>query len=244
MATAQMQQQPKQQPACKVCMAAGLGHQAHTHSTRGGFDPNQEHFILGQGWAVIRPLGRVTLCPHIRSTVCDNPMCFNGNGCVRFPDFAHTRQYCPCAWPGQIQQMQPVQMPPVEEELFVENIQHIHDCDEQDAIAEELEFQMRMDDFIDEQDLEQENLDWYVEHEHDTSRSAVHSRGELFGGCRCKDCKTIWKSPENRKIQKILKKIAQVEAAQLQFEKEGKVEQNREHLLEPGLIESLQKQLE
>lgn len=81
---------------CKVCQSIG---KPCNHQTRGDYFPKLEADVFLDKWPVVYSLGKVTDCPHIRCMVCPNKNCFNGkDGKIRYPEFAHTPGYCPCAW--------------------------------------------------------------------------------------------------------------------------------------------------
>ena len=83
-------------PICKVCQSAG---KPCNHQTRGDYFPQLESEVFLNGWPVVYSLGKTTDCPYIRCMVCPNKNCFNGkDGKIRYPEFAHTPGYCPCAW--------------------------------------------------------------------------------------------------------------------------------------------------
>lgn len=231
----QMIQTSPQTFHCKVCEHAGFKEQSCTHNTRGPSDPCTEMMICSGNWPLIRPLGGVTHCPILANTVCTNPMCFNGqNGVVRFPQYGHSRNYCPCAWPegwetnGPLGRMRysgiqwnnqgPIpmsfQLPIPNDEVYLEDIEQIVWEEIEDEYAKELDFQHRMDDFIETQDMEETNQ--MVEEEFS----------------------------KYQQIGKIQKKIKQIEKAHQQMKETGCVENNQQHLLEDGLINKLQKQLD
>ena len=177
---------PHQHIHCKVCAAAGLGRQAHTHNTRGHKNDLAAQQVIAGGWPIIKPLGAVTTCPWLGNTVCTNPNCFNGqNGVVRFPHYGHSIKYCPCKWPegweigGQLENMrytgidwnsvpafpaqyqQPVPQhnPHCEsliDELTVEDIEEIGIQEEEDEWGKELEFTQDMEDFCEIVELEEQ----------------------------------------------------------------------------------------
>lgn len=220
---------------CKVCEHAGWKEQSCTHTTRGPSNPYVEWMICAGNWPLIVPLGGTTQCPILANTVCTNPMCFNGqNGIVRFPQYGHSRNYCPCAWPegweknGPLESMRytgvrwnnqyPIpmgfQLSIPNDEVYLEDIDQMIWEEIEDEYAKELDFQHRMDDFIETQELEETNQ--MVEED---------------------------QKKQKRKV-KIQKRIKQVENARQQMENMGMVEENRIHLLEDGLVTQLQQQLD
>lgn len=231
----QMIQHSPQTFQCKVCEHAGFKEQSCTHNTRGPSDPFSEMMICAGNWPMLRPLGGVTQCPILANTLCTNPMCFNGqNGVVRFPQYGHSRNYCPCAWPEGWEKNGPLahkrysgiqwnnhgavpmsfQLPIPNDELYLEDIEQIAWEEIEDEYAKELDFQHRMDDFIETLDMEETNQ--MVEEEFS----------------------------KYQQIGKIQKKIKQIEKAHQQMKETGCVDNNRQHLLEDGLINKLQKQLD
>mgnify|MGYP001164921858 CR=1 FL=1 len=81
---------------CQVCKSAG---KPCDHATRGSYFPEREADVIMENWPVIKPFGKTTDCPYIRCMVCPNKNCFNGkDGIIRYPEFAHTKNYCPCDW--------------------------------------------------------------------------------------------------------------------------------------------------
>ena len=163
---------------CKVCEHAGFKDMSCTHNTRGPSDPYVEGMVYGGNWPLVRPLGGVTYCPILGNTVCTNPMCFNGqNGVVRFPQYGHSRNYCPCLWPdgwetnGPLERMKysgvkwdnqghiptSFQLPISNNVVYVEDIEQMTWDDIEDEYAKELNFQHKMDDFIEIQEMEETN---------------------------------------------------------------------------------------
>ena len=225
---------------CNVCKHAGFKQQSCTHNTRGPSDPYSEVMVCGGNWPLLRPLGGSTHCPILANTVCTNPMCFNGqNGVVRFPQYGHSRNYCPCVWPegwetnGPLEHLRysgirwnnqgphPMffQLPIPNEEVYLDDIEQMVWEEIEDEYAKELDFQHKMDDFIEIQDMEETNA---IVVEELTQKDKTWDK--------------------RKKILKIQKKIKQVEKTKQQMEINGMVEDNRIHLLENGLMEKLQKQ--
>ena len=226
---------------CKVCEHAGFKEQSCTHNTRGPSDPCAEGMICAGNWPLLRPLGGVTHCPILANTVCTNPMCFNGqNGVVRFPQYGHSRNYCPCAWPegwetnGPLAHMRysgvqwnnqgaiPMcfQLTIPRDEVYLEDIEQMAWDEIEDEYAKELDFQHRMDDFIETQEMEETNAVMLTE--------LAQKEGS---------------DTKKKKILKIKKKMNQVENANKKFQETGRVEDNQKHLLEDGLMDVLQKQI-
>ena len=238
----QMNQVSPQTFHCNVCKHAGFNEQSCSHNTRGASDPYAEGMVCGGKWPLILPLGGTTHCPILANTVCTNPMCFNGqNGVVRFPQYGHSRNYCPCAWPEGWETNGPLghmrysgirwnnlghipmcfQMPIPNEEVYLDDIEQIAWEEIEDEYAKELDFQHKMEDFIETQDMEETNQ--IVEEE-------LRQKEESWD--------------KRKKILKIQTKINQVKKTKLQMSLTGMVETNRAHLLEDGLIENLQKQMD
>ena len=155
---------------CNVCAASGNRHIAHTHTTRGERNQTMEHIIQCGGWSLVKYLGGATNCPVLQGNVCTNPFCFNGmDGLVRFPSYGHTPKYCPCAWSAPQPPLGPPPLPPMGQlapppmqnsppvdELCIEDIEHIHDADDDAVYGPEDEFDQLMDDWIETQELEEQ----------------------------------------------------------------------------------------
>ena len=251
----QPQLHPQTQLHCKVCYAAGLHDQCHTHNTRGWDCPQLEHNVISGGWPLIRKLGRINTCPHLANTVCTNPNCFNGqDGVVRHPEYGHSIKYCPSAWPPgwemggeyeymrytgvnwsefQLPQMDvPPPPPPVEQvpppppvmddnELYDEDISEMSGIGpqaEENKIAEEMNFLQHMEDFVEAQELDEQR--------------ELHNipREGLYGNVM-------------KRIQKIQKKLGQIDAVHQKISEGITPQKNQEHLLDETLENSLREEL-